>query len=364
MNIEYLTVTECYMSNWPKISSYFNEESFISESRIINLYGPQYVGHKLMVKSPDDFKVLETTSDRYVLFNHAGEYNLVSNVCAHRQAQLLEGCGKTKTINCKLHCWTFSNKGKLLGAPHFKDKVEDSDLGVVPLKEWNGLLFKNRAPECNLADYGLAEYINFDNYFYAGTESATYDFNWKSFMEIYLENYHVFSMHPGLKHFVKPSDLEWVIGKDFSIQKVGLGGDLSKFGTVIYKDWHEAVKRQYGGNLPRYGAIWMLVYPNIMIEWYPHVMVVSTVYPKSASRCENHVEFYYNKKIYENDPDFFTKEKSAYMETAEEDNEACLLLEKGRRSLFENNEESYGPIDSFLEKGVSEFYDYLKNSNC
>ncbi|OZB03963.1 MAG: hypothetical protein B7X54_08860, partial [Idiomarina sp. 34-48-12] len=26
-------------------------------------------------------------------------------------------------------------------------------------------------------------------------------------------------------------------------------------------------------------AIWMVIYPNIMVEWYPNVLVVSTVWP-------------------------------------------------------------------------------------
>ena len=27
---------------------------------------------------------------------------------------------------------------------------------------------------------------------------------------------------------------------------------------------------------PKYGAIWLTYYPNLMVEWYPHVLVVST----------------------------------------------------------------------------------------
>ena len=27
------------------------------------------------------------------------------------------------------------------------------------------------------------------------------------------------------------------------------------------------------------GAIWLTYYPTIMVEWYPHVLVVSTLHP-------------------------------------------------------------------------------------
>ena len=96
-----------------------------------------------------------------------------------------------------------------------------------------------------------------------------------------------------------------------------------------------------------------------MIEWYPDIIVVSTIYPKGADACINHVEFYYPKALHESMPHYFIAEKRAYMETAEEDEEACLLLEKGRRALFSTGEEEHGPIEPFLEAGVAHFYDWL-----
>jgi choline monooxygenase len=350
------------MSNWPKISSYFSEDSYNHEKNTLFNNGPQYVGHKLMVKNPDDYAVVSHTFDRYALFNLNGDYKLISNVCPHRQAKLLTGCGKTKNITCKLHCWTFANTGELKGTPHFTDKV-DTKLEKIDLYEWNGLLFKNKAPDIDLKAAGVDHLINFNDYMYAGTESEHYNFNWKSFMEIYLENYHVFSMHPGLKKFVTPADLEWVFGEDYSIQKVGIGKDFTSYGTEIYKDWQKSVMDAHQEGMPRYGAIWMLIYPNIMIEWYPNTLVVSTVYPTGPNTCVNHVEFYYPEQLFKENPSYFENEKRAYMETAQEDNEACLLLEEGRKSLYLNNHQEYGPIDSFLEAGVDKFYTYIQTPN-
>ena len=50
------------------------------------------------------------------------------------------------------------------------------------------------------------------------------------------------------------------------------------------------------------------------------------------------------------------------METAIEDEEACLLLEKGRRALYLSGEEEHGPIEPFLEAGVAHFYQWLARS--
>lgn len=347
-----------YMSKHPKISSYFSAQNYNNEKKKLFSNKTLYVGHKLMVQNDNDYHVSNHTFDRFTLFNHENEFNLISNVCPHRQARLLEGSGNKKNITCGLHCWTFKNTGELKAAPHFGDKV-DSKLELVNTYEWSGLLFKNKAPICDLKKLKLDKLINFDDYFYSSTESEDYNFNWKTFVEIYLENYHVFTMHPGLKHFVGPTDLEWEFGEDYSIQKVGLGKKFDKSGTETYEDWHEKIRSHYKDELPRYGAIWMFIYPNIMLEWYPNILVVSTIHPTSPRTCTNHVEFYYPKKMYKENQDYFEAEKKAYLETAIEDNEACLLLEKGRESLFQNGEHMEGPIDQFLEAGVKEFYNYL-----
>jgi phenylpropionate dioxygenase-like ring-hydroxylating dioxygenase large terminal subunit len=166
-------------------------------------------------------------------------------------------------------------------------------------------------------------------------------------------------MHPGLRKFVKPTDLEWYFGEGYSVQKVGIGSDLNSSGSEAYREWQYQVKKTYGSNLPRYGAIWIYIYPNIMIEWYPNVIAISTIYPKSSTSCVNHVELYYRKGLYERNPDYYRAIESVYVETAKEDEEACLLLDEGRRSLYLNQESELGFVDSFLEAGVDHFYQYI-----
>src|SRR5690606_28254089 len=123
-------------------------------------------------------------------------------------------------------------------------------------------------------------------------------------------------MHPRLKKFVTPNDLEWVFGEDFSVQKVGLGKDLLKATTPHYRHFQDALIARFKDKLPRYGAIWCFIYSNIMIEWYPEVLVVSTIYPDGPRHCVNHVEFYYPQEFYNKEPGYFEAEKKAYMETA------------------------------------------------
>ena len=50
------------------------------------------------------------------------------------------------------------------------------------------------------------------------------------------------------------------------------------------------------GELPERGAIWLTYYPHIMVEWYPHVLTVSTLHPVSPTKTLNMVEFITQKK--------------------------------------------------------------------
>lgn len=348
----------------PPIASYFKKEYqerevellFKSESAL------KYIGHELMVPKENDYRVIPSTFDRWSLFNIEGEYQLTSNVCLHRQSKLLSGSGNKKIIGCKVHCWTYENCGKLKTAPLFKEKPKNN-LSTKKLSNWNGLLFDGPIPSLDLKEVGLEEYINFSDYFFHSSTTTEYNFNWKTFSEIYLENYHVFGMHPGLKDFVNPTDLEWFVGKDYSVQKVGINSSLRiKSGTQNYEKWHKAISDFYPNELPRYGAIWIYLYPNIMIEWYPNVLVVSTIHPIEPQKCVNYVEFYYPKSAYEKVPEYFQIEQEVYEETAIEDEEACLLLDAGRKSLFMDGNTEYGPIEPFLERGVLEFYEYLNET--
>ena len=92
-------------------------------------------------------------------------------------------------------------------------------------------------------------------------------------------------------------DLRWEFGRDYSVQTVGPKNELAKPGSAAYRKWHDAVlayrKGRFDDPIPRHGAIWLTYYPAVMVEWYPHVLVVSTLIPKGPQKTLNVVEFYY-----------------------------------------------------------------------
>jgi choline monooxygenase len=186
------------------------------------------------------------------------------------------------------------------------------------------------------------------------------EYNWKTFIEVYLEDYHVEPFHPGLGKFVSCDDLRWNFGEWFSVQTVGTHRALAKPGTPTYRRWHDQVMRFRGGEVPPHGAIWLTYYPNVMVEWYPHVLVISTLIPRGPQKTTNIVEFYYPEEIVLFEREFIEAERAAYMETCAEDDEIALRMDAGRRALMERGENQVGPYQSPMEDGMQHFHEFYR----
>jgi len=125
------------------IDWYFDSKVWEVEKRVIFEQGPGYVGHELMVPEVGDYQSLEWQSNSRVLLRNSGGIELLSNICRHRQAVMLQGRGQVQNIVCPLHRWTYDLSGKLLGAPHFPGNP-CLDLPKSALQNWNGLLFNGQ----------------------------------------------------------------------------------------------------------------------------------------------------------------------------------------------------------------------------
>ena len=353
------------------VSSYFDEALFQRELATIFQGGPRYVGHQLSVPHPGDYYALPQEGEgRALVRNTQGGVELVSNVCRHRQAVMLKGRGSLNTqapghaggnIVCPLHRWTYSQSGQLLGAPHF---AQDPCLNLnnYQLREWNGLLFEDNGRDINadLAHMGPRAALDFDGYVFDRVEMHECNYNWKTFIEVYLEDYHVGPFHPGLGSFVTCDDLRWEFGREYSVQTVGVANALEQSGSPAYKRWQEALLAYRNGETPEYGAIWLTYYPHIMVEWYPHVLTVSTLHPISPTKTMNMVEFYYPEEIVAFEREFVEAQQAAYMETCIEDDEIGERMDAGRRALMARGDNEVVPYQSPMEDGMQHFHEWYR----
>ena len=342
------------------IDWYFDLRFMEIEQRLLFDSGARYVGHELLVPNEGDYHVLDWQGNARTLIRTRGGVKLISNICRHRQSTLLQGRGQTNNIVCPLHRWTYATDGKLLGAPNFPTDP-CLNLESTPLSSWNGLLFAGKRNVAkDLENLGILNDLDFSGYMFDRVEIEEYAFNWKTFIEVYLEDYHVIPFHPGLGNFVDCDDLNWEFGDWYCVQTVGVNNKLAKPGTPVYAKWHEQVLRYCNKKDPKYGAIWMVYYPNIMIEWYPHVLVVSTVIPRGPEACTNVVEFYYPEDIVLFEREFVEAEKLAYLETTKEDDVICNRMTEGRRALYNEGRNETGPYQSPTEDGLRHFHEFVQ----
>ncbi len=338
---------------------YFDEKRFELEKQLIFDTGPGYAGHELMVPEPYNYRSAEWLDHSKLLVRQPDGVYRMSNVCRHRQSIMLEGSGTAQNVVCPIHRWTYDTGGHLIGAPHFPANP-CLNLGKQKLESWHGLLFKGpRSANADLAGMQVATEFDFSNYKLDHVELHQCNYNWKTFIEVYLEDYHVVPYHPGLGNFVTCDDLSWQFGDWYSVQKVGITS-LTKTGSPAYARWHQAVLDYYGGQLPPHGAIWLTYYPNIMVEWYPHVLVVSSLIPQKVDRTLNVVEFYYPEDIALFEPEFIKAEQAAYMETAIEDDDIGERMDRGRRALWLEGCNEVGPYQSPMEDGMQHFHEFYR----
>jgi choline monooxygenase len=349
------------------VQSYFDPALFKREMELIFEPGPRYVGHRSAVPERGDYLALPQESEGRALIHGAHGLELVSNVCRHRQAVMLKGRGTLNTpaqggnIVCPLHRWTYAPSGQLLGAPHFSHDP-CLNLNNYRLREWNGLLFEDNGCDiaADLAGLSVAQELSFDGYVLDHTELHECNYNWKTFIEVYLEDYHVGPFHPGLGNFVACDDLRWQFASEYSVQTVGVANRLGRAGSHVYHRWQRALLDYRRGEPPAHGAIWLTYYPHIMVEWYPHVLTVSTVHPISPQKTLNMVQFFYPEEIAAFEREFVEAQRAAYMETCVEDDEIALRMDAGRKALWQRGDNEVGPYQSPMEDGMQHFHEWYR----
>ena len=75
-------------------------------------------------------------------------------------------------------------------------------------------------------------------------------FNWKTFLEIYLELYHVQPFHPGLQEFVDAGNYKWGFGERWSYQILGIKDEWRHQVSPNYTRYRDAILAYSGGEFP------------------------------------------------------------------------------------------------------------------
>ena len=135
-----------------------------------------------------------------------GALRAFANTCRHRGARLLDGSGNCRAIRCPFHRWTYALDGRLLNAPAMRDaadlRMEEYGLVPVRLAASSGFAFVCLDQETGSLDQWLGEFavvhLPWQLERIVPTRRREFEVacNWKCFMEVFNEYYHLPSVHP------------------------------------------------------------------------------------------------------------------------------------------------------------------------
>jgi choline monooxygenase len=346
------------------VSWYFDPDVLEIERRSLFADGPTYAGHISLVKDNGDYVALGGQQAGRLLVRNHGRPQLVSNVCRHRQAQLLTGCGNAKNIVCPIHNWKYDLDGRQLAAPHF-DENPCLDLEQTALDEWNGLLFAGpRDIRRELAPIEDWDKPDSTDYVLERVEEEEHDLNWKAFLEVYLEDYHIAAVHPGFRAYVDTADLRGAVqatgGERFYWEQAHVRWPLPPAGTPLFAEFQKVLIDVLAGQRPTFAAIWMCLFSGQLIEWYPYTLVATTYFPLTPTHTRVRSEYYFDRKIAETRRDYVETGLAVLDEVSGEDLKAAEELQAGRRTLYEAGENFQGPYQMPMEQGLRRFHDCLR----
>jgi phenylpropionate dioxygenase-like ring-hydroxylating dioxygenase large terminal subunit len=326
-------------------SWYSDEEVLRRERARIFARSWQYAGRADQVAEPGSFLATEAGGvPILVARGKDGELRAFVNVCRHRGAVLMDGCGRRETLQCHYHAWTYDLDGTLRTAPR-SDREPGFDRGewsLLPasVDTWGPFLFVNPdADALPLAEHlgELPEIVGRDLdldavVFHSRVELGARA-NWKIVVENFLECYHCPTAHPGFSAEVDvhPDRYELQAHPTFSAQ------------------FAQAKKTGERGQF-------QLLYPNTTINVFPGPpnLSIGPVVPDGASRSERYLDYFFAPGLDEEwIRDFFAFDdqvgaEDAVLVESVQRGMASGMVEQGR--LLVSSEPLLAAFQAWLEK--------------
>ena len=227
-----------------------------------------------------------------VVRNKQGDLKAFANTCRHRGSTLLEGSGQCKKIKCPFHWWTYDLDGQLKVYSRMENAVNfkpaDNSLVEFPLECRYGMAFVSFAENPPSIDAWLG---NFDDYHapwrlddLVTTRVREFEVgcNWKTFIEVFNEYYHLPSVHP--------DSINWLYPEPDPVDQTE-GAYITQFGTtdgasaLMSESQNQALPAGAGleGRF-RLGTRYTWIYPNLTFAASQDSLWMYQAFPLSADR--------------------------------------------------------------------------------
>jgi phenylpropionate dioxygenase-like ring-hydroxylating dioxygenase large terminal subunit len=217
------------------------------------------VGHMSQLPQVGDYFTIDLLGEMMVVVRGADRVRVLSRICLHRWAPLVNGTGNAKLFSCPFHKWAYGLDGRLLGAPlmegvefepggcrlpEFRCEVVDGFIYVTFNPEAPPLAGKlvslsQRMAKFKLNELALAFVLEYE-----------LEFNWKIVVETFMECYHHIAAHPDTFErsfparlsYVEDGDESWTIGHSPArpeVRDVEITAGFPLLGDLTSEERHE-----------------------------------------------------------------------------------------------------------------------------
>ena len=330
---------------------YTDPEVFAWERENIFRRTWQVVAHSNQLAKPGDFLTTELAGEPLLLARGTdGVLRALSNVCRHRAGPVAEGCGSRKLFRCGYHGWTYALDGALMSATEFEGverfRSEDFSLPQLRVEEWFNLVFVNLDHQAQPLASTLGDLPRQVAKFpFAGMklfERRTYDMkcNWKTYVDNYLEGYHLPTVHPGLNREL-----------DFNAYEVEpYPSHVRQFSPIRGAQPGDTTPRRYQEAREDLTTDYFWIFPNWMLNCYPDNVSLNIVIPLEPERSLAIFEWYLPEADHRGSAAKASVEFSDQIQI--EDVAICETVQKNLRSTSY----SRGRFSVTQEKGVHAFH--------
>ena len=258
------------------VSHYLGEEALTADRAKILRRSWQFLGHERQLPAAGDYLADVVGGAPVVVVRQpGGTLAGFHNVCRHRAGALVaDGTGHCEGgFVCRYHGWRYALDGRLRKAVDFGQApgFDARDFGLFPIRveAWRGLVFVNLdADDAPLAALTAPlEPHTLPDLPLIEQRTHRIGCNWKTYVENYLEAYHLPMVHPEFD--------EDIVVADYRI-------DIE--GEVVF---HAAPARDGSVN----AGFWAWLWPNLALNTYRHGFMVERM--TAVAHDQTRLDYFY-----------------------------------------------------------------------
>ena len=274
---------------------YVSDEICDDETQRLFRRGWICVGRSDLVAGPGDYATLDMAGQALLLLrDRDGTLRCFANTCRHRAARLVDGTGNCKGLRCPFHSWFYALDGRLVSAPKMEaaNGFDASENGLIAYacEERLGFAFVCLSGDADPLDAHLEGFADIhapwplDTLVTVRRQEVEVACNWKAFLEVFNEYYHLPFVHPDSidSVYALPDPADDVTGA-FATQFGATDGT----GGLLEDTQHAALPHIPGleGRAAQ-GARYTWIFPNMTFAANVDALWCYEAYPLGPNRCK------------------------------------------------------------------------------